>query len=138
MKIKVVENGAYKDDLLTIGYRVQPLNELRDVIYSDAVAHGLWEEATEYADAYASRLDPSIQRVGYTHARCLCGTGAVLREAEELQEAAETDDWTGIKEELADVVIQALSTAGYLGIDIDAWVRKKMEINRGRPWKHGK
>ena len=26
----------------------------------------------------------------------------------------------------------------YLGIDIDEAVRRKMEINRSRPWKHGK
>ena len=41
-------------------------------------------------------------------------------------------------EELADVIITALSVAGNLGIDIDAAVRGKMEINRVRPWKHGK
>ena len=41
-------------------------------------------------------------------------------------------------EELADVIITALSAAGYLGIDIDKAVREKMEINRGREWRHGK
>ena len=41
-------------------------------------------------------------------------------------------------EELADVIIASLSVAGKLGIDIDAAVRRKMEINKGRPWKHGK
>ena len=41
-------------------------------------------------------------------------------------------------EELADVIITALSVAGYLGIDIDKAVRAKMEINRGREWRHGK
>ena len=28
--------------------------------------------------------------------------------------------------------------AGKLGIDIDAAIRRKMEINKARPWKHGK
>lgn len=42
------------------------------------------------------------------------------------------------REELADVIITALSAAGYLGIDIDKAVREKMEINRGREWRHGK
>ena len=41
-------------------------------------------------------------------------------------------------EELADVIIMSLSVAGKLGIDIDAAVRRKMEINKARPWKHGK
>ena len=40
--------------------------------------------------------------------------------------------------QLADVIIMSLSVAGKLGIDIDAAVRRKMEINRARPWKHGK
>ena len=41
-------------------------------------------------------------------------------------------------EELADVIIASLSVAGKLGIDIDAAVRGKMEINKARPWKHRK
>ena len=41
-------------------------------------------------------------------------------------------------EELADVIIASLSVAGKLGIDIDEAVRRKMEINKARPWKHGK
>lgn len=39
------------------------------------------------------------------------------------------------REELADVIITALSAAGYLGIDIDKAVQEKMEINRGRDQK---
>ena len=41
-------------------------------------------------------------------------------------------------DELADVIIASLSVAGKLGIDIDAAVQRKMEINKARPWKHGK
>lgn len=39
---------------------------------------------------------------------------------------------------MADVIIMSMSVAGKLGIDIDAAVKRKMEINRQRPWKHGK
>ena len=56
-------------------------------------------------------------------------------EADELEEAEEADEYA---EELADVIIAALSVAGKLGIDIYAAVRRKMEINKARPWKHGK
>jgi NTP pyrophosphatase (non-canonical NTP hydrolase) len=41
-----------------------------------------------------------------------------------------------MKEELADVIIMALSVAGKLGIDIDAAVHGKMEINKGRSFRH--
>lgn len=52
-----------------------------------------------------------------------------------LESVLDEDHFT---EELADVIITALSAAGYLGIDIDKAVRAKMEINRGREWRHGK
>lgn len=98
------------------------LNTLRDEIYADAVAHGLWED-------YAIVMD------------CV---NLIWDEVHELDFAA-TQVWQGdhydyqeFAEELADVIIMCLSVAGKLGIDIDAEVRRKMEINRERPWKHGK
>ena len=97
------------------------LNTMRDAIYEDAVKHGLWER--HYGPAYCAEL--------------------IHDEASELDSAAmdlERDDNYDSEfcEELADVIITALSVAGKLGIDIDAAVRGKMEINRARPWKHGK
>lgn len=47
------------------------------------------------------------------------------------------NDNSAFCDELADVIIMCLSVAGNLGIDIDAAVRRKMEINKARPWKHG-
>lgn len=98
------------------------LNELRNEIYDDAVKHGLWNclEIGETGDAikrlYCSRL--------------------ISDELTETIEAVlEPEHYI---EELADVIITALSAAGYLGIDIDKAVREKMEINRGREWRHGK
>lgn len=97
------------------------LNTLRDAIYEDAEAHGLWD--LDYGPTYCAEL--------------------ILDEASELDSAAidcECDDNVDSEfcEELADVIITALSVAGALGIDIDAAVRRKMEINKARPWKHGK
>ena len=97
------------------------INDMRDAIYEDAVAHGLWDR--DYGPTYCAEL--------------------ILDEASELDSAAidcECDDNVDSEfcEELADVIITALSVAGALGIDIDAAVRRKMEINKPRPWKHGK
>ena len=97
------------------------LNTLRDAICEDAVAHGLWDR--DYGPTYCAEL--------------------ILDEASELDSAAidcECDDNVDSEfcEELADVIITALSVAGALGIDIDAAVRRKMKINKARPWKHGK
>ena len=104
------------------------LNTLRDAIYEDAVEHGLWNEE-------------------YDIIGC---TNVVEEEFLELEHAADDvqfsrvcfdDDNEALQfyvEELADVIIASLSVAGKLGIDIDAAVRRKMEINKARTWKHGK
>lgn len=109
------------------------LNELRDEIYDDAVSHGLWNE-TEALRVWAycgKRTKYAIDRVR----REDCAM-RIRDEVEELyDEACDANNYT---EELADVIIMALSVAGYLGIDIDKAVQAKMEINRGREWRHGK
>lgn len=109
------------------------LNELRDEIYSDAVAHGLWNEAEALRGwAYCGKRSKyAIDRVR----REDCAV-RIRDEVTELFDVAY--DTIHYAEELADVIITALSVAGYLGIDIDKAVRAKMEINRGREWRHGK
>ena len=101
------------------------LNTLRDEIYNDAVAHGLWEKK-EYPSDCAWAVKEEAQE--------LCDAGNEW-EDEGWYEDEENESFS---EELADVVIMCFSVAGKLGIDIDAAIRRKMEINKGRAWKHGK
>lgn len=102
------------------------LNTLRDEIYQDALKHGLWYENNMWPVTCAM---------------------LVSDEADELMDAGV--DWEdngfdpddpeeAYSEELADVIIMSLSVAGALGIDIDAAIRRKMAINKRRPWGHGK
>ena len=112
------------------------LNTLRDAIYDDAVAHGLWE-STDYtvkecigeARQEGEPADQEEMMRGWA-------METIRREVNELEYAS--TDAEAYAEELADVIIASLSVAGKLGIDIDAAVRSKMEINKARPWKHGK
>ena len=108
------------------------LNNLRDEIYEDAVAHGLWEAADDdFKFVCVGVLEediPKLRREFYME--------FVRDEVHELDMAC--DDEENFIEELADVIIMSLSVAGKLGIDIDAAVRRKMEINKNRPWKHGR
>lgn len=119
------------------------LNELRDEIYSDAAAHGLWD-----GDYLRKTLRSNhclrdsgilqIYKIVNTErelARVNATFRVFLENQELLESVLEEEHFT---EELADVIITALSAAGYLGIDIDKAVREKMEINRGREWRHGK
>lgn len=119
------------------------LNELRDEIYSDAVAHGLWDETHVWKliatneDFRKSGIADIITYANNDETRKnAIATLFVSMEIRELIFAMEDTDH--FVEELADVIITALSAAGYLGIDIDKAVRQKMEINRGREWRHGK
>ena len=112
------------------------LNSMRDAIYEDAVAHGLWE-STDYTvkeciEAERQEGEP------VDHEEMMRGWAmeTIRREVNELEDASA--DAEAYAEELADVIIASLSVAGKLGIDIDAAVRRKMEINKSRPWKHGK
>ena len=111
------------------------LNSMRDAIYEDAVAHGLWEstdytvkECIEAARQEGEPADQEDMMRGWA-------MEAIRREVNELEMTLSEEEYV---EELADVIIASLSVAGKLGIDIDAAVKRKMEINKARPWKHGK
>lgn len=100
------------------------LNTLRDAIFEDAVAHGLWDDDEDYkpTDCVYFIKDE------------LCELDCAAMDWED----DVCNDNSAFCDELSDVIIMCLSVAGNLGIDIDAAVRRKMEINKGRPWKHGK
>lgn len=101
------------------------LNILRDVIYQDAVAHGLWEGNNLLCNQTDVVTNEVMELLSASTAVTLAETAKEKKKAKE-----------HFNEELADIVIGCLSLAGKLGIDIDAAIRRKMEINRNRPWKH--
>ena len=103
------------------------LNVLRDEVYKDAYEHGLYDG--EY-DA------PNLE---------YAAPGLMFRIQEEVREAwSAALDWMHgklnakehVAEELADIIITALSVAGHLGVDIDAAMRRKVAYNKTRPHKH--
>ena len=121
------------------------LNELRDEIYKDAVAHGLWDEdyllkTLVNSDVVRDSGLLQIYKIVNTEqeVRRVHATLRVFMENQELLKSVLDEEEDYFREELADVIITALSAAGYPGIDIDKAVREKMVINRGREWRHGK
>ena len=128
----------------TSGAASYNLNTLRDAIYEDAVAHGLWEEGTGSDDdrlravvkirAEVDELFAESVLVSRHGTHCMSIPQKAMNRLERLY----FDANNRFVNELADVVIMCFSVAGKLGIDIDAAIRRKMEINKRRPWKHGK
>ena len=62
----------------------------------------------------------------------------VVSELGECLEADRNGDFEGVKEELADVFIRLGDMCGYLEIEIDDEIERKMIINMNRERKHGK
>lgn len=62
----------------------------------------------------------------------------IVTEIAEAMEAHRIEDDANFKEELADTFIRLLDLCGGLNIDIEAEIEQKMQINKKRPYKHGK
>ncbi|WP_039242611.1 MazG-like family protein [Clostridium botulinum] len=62
----------------------------------------------------------------------------IVRELTEAMEGLRRGDKDNFKEELADAVIWIAVLCGALNIDLEEEIRKKMEFNKTREYKHGK
>lgn len=62
----------------------------------------------------------------------------VVTELSEAMEAYRNNDKENLIEELSDSFIRLLDLTGSLDIDIEKGIKEKMEINKKRPFRHGK
>lgn len=62
----------------------------------------------------------------------------IVTEVSEAIEAVRICNNDQLKEELADIIIRTLDLAEALGFDIAEAIEDKIELNRQRPYKHGK
>lgn len=113
------------------------LNDLRDVIHDLAKSKG-WHAAEETDDQFVTRTCANIHgevselfeafRDNRLHAPC---------DKAEMMGELGLARLTCAEEELADIIIRALDTAGRLKIDIGRAVMAKHTLNVVRPWRHG-
>jgi NTP pyrophosphatase (non-canonical NTP hydrolase) len=62
----------------------------------------------------------------------------VVTELSEAMEAYRHEDKQNFAEEIADTFIRLADICGSIDLDIESEIWKKMEINKKRPYKHGK
>ena len=62
----------------------------------------------------------------------------VVTELSEAMEAYRREDLENFKEEIADTFIRLCDICGSVNIDIEREIRTKMEVNKKRPYLHGK
>jgi NTP pyrophosphatase (non-canonical NTP hydrolase) len=150
--------------LLTPDFVPKPevnLTDLANEIYEWAVGKGFYDKI-EDEDLYLAAdllesvsidtADLEVARKGTPHygltiyaheltneqLRCAMALMLIVTEIPEVMEAVLNGDAEHEAEEVADTMIRLLDYAGYRGMDIHGAVERKMEINRGRPYRHGK
>ena len=121
------------------------IKELVEQAHATAVNHGFWENPPEFGTSIAlihSELSEALVEVRAgnrirpgepTPAVYYSGGGYVATAPTECAKKPE-----GYATELADAVIRIADLCGYMGIDLEAVIREKMEYNNSRPYKHGK
>lgn len=122
------------------------LNEYRDKIHENAVAHGWWDEERSFGDIVAlchSELSEALEeyRAGRPMEWRQCGMDGVCNPDDCMQEHTSCkyrrDKPEGVAVEMADCLIRILDWCGKEGVDIDCIVQEKMAYNETREYRHG-
>lgn len=92
------------------------INELVKEAHETAISKGWWETDRNFLEL-------------------ICLIHSELSEAVEAYRNREGDDH--IVEELADVFIRIFDLCGSRGWDLEGAVRRKMDFNKTRPYRHG-
>ena len=140
-QLALLEAQAERDklaDYVTSNGGMTDLNTLRDLIHENAVAHGWWEKERSFAEVVAlchSELSEALEE----------DRSGGFMEYVVAEKRIETDPENflgrkpeGVAVEMADCLIRILDWFGHEKLDACAIVARKMEYNKGRPYKHGK
>ena len=106
------------------------IKELQQEVYQTALDHGWWDNGDRnFGEVIAlvhSELSEALEqwRLG--------------KSVTETYINPKTGKWEGVPVELADAIIRILDFCGRNNIDMETVLNQKNEINKTRPYKHGK
>jgi NTP pyrophosphatase (non-canonical NTP hydrolase) len=100
------------------------INSLTKKAHQNAIAHGWWEEERSFGELIALMHSELSEALEYDRK----GNG----------QSDHIPEFTGVEEELADVVIRIFDYCGRKNLRLGEAVIAKMKFNESRPYKHGK
>ena len=130
------------------------LNSLSKEIHKNAVEHGWWDEERSFGEIIAlchSELSEALEEyrsgkemIYFINNRCKESGGKCIADAQDECPdnptqcgAFEYGKPEGIAVEMADCIIRILDWCGKENIDIDNIIKRKMEYNKTRAYRHG-
>jgi len=117
------------------------INKLCKEAHENASKKGFWNDWYEIKGSKkykAVHIETQEADMNLTNNAISTRLMLIVGEVAEAQEALRKDDTENFAEELADVAIRLFDLCGGLKIDLEIEIKKKMEKNSSRPYKHGK
>jgi len=102
----------------------------------NAVNKGFYDEFNALRDYSLVNPMPGMEYIKNIHTSNLIML--VVSELSEAVEGLRKGDTENLAEEIADSVIRIMDLSGFLGIDLEKEICKKMAYNETRPARHGK
>jgi len=106
--------------------------------HDNALQHGFYddiEDTLQFLNAQDKAKEAADSKRNFILAQ-LSKVGCEVGEAVEAIQKHE--DYSGVGEELADIMIRTMDLARYMGLHIGDEIFRKMKKNITRPYKHGK
>ena len=116
------------------------ITELVEKAHENARKKGFWEDWNSicWEDGLSRNEDSTLDIEELFNNAIATKLMLIVSEVSEALEALRNKKKDSFKEELADVAIRLADLCGGLEIDLETEIKKKMEKNKKRGYKHGK